>query len=146
MNPAQCAVACALLALQCGSARATEAVWRCGGNSYSSQPCSDGRQLEIAPAPSAEAHRQALAVAEQERRLAATMTQQRRQRERDLRVAMGSGLTGIERPASPTGAGAGMGIKPGASSRLPDQKKQQKAKQGKPPRSAQAPKQRPPRV
>jgi hypothetical protein len=73
-------------------------VWRCGpdGRSYESQPCKDGRAIDV---PGARPEADVLAarrVAEADQRLAQQLRDERLQREREL-LARGPGLVGIGR-------------------------------------------------
>ena len=79
---------------------ADQTVWRCGpdGRSYESQPCKDGRAIEL---PGARPPADVLAaqrVAEADQRLAQQLRDERLQREREL-VARGPGLAGFGRTA-----------------------------------------------
>jgi hypothetical protein len=135
MNTLQSTLACALFALAAGSAHASQTVWRCAGNSYASQPCPEGRQLEPAAGPSTDEQRHAREVAERDRRLARQMVQERRERDHDLRLTMGNGLTGFVQPAPPDQARS----KP-ASQRLKDKPKKPHAQQReRAPRADKAP-------
>jgi hypothetical protein len=141
MNTLQFTLACALLALVAGNVQATQAVWRCAGNTYSSQPCKEGRQLELAAGPSADEQRHAREVAERDRRLAREMVQDRREREHEVRMAMGSGLAGIPRPAAPDATHTTQ-----AKHRLKDTPRKPKAQQrDRAPRADKAPRNPSPR-
>lgn len=77
-----------------------QTVWRCGpdGRSYESQPCKDGRALEL---PGARPQTDVLAaqqVAAADQRLARQLRDERLERERELR-ARGPGLAGFARAA-----------------------------------------------
>ena len=79
---------------------ASQGVWRCGpdGRSYESQPCKDGRAIEL---PGARPPADVLAaqrVAEADRRLARQLRDERLQRERELQ-ARGPGVAGFGRAA-----------------------------------------------
>ena len=79
-----------------------QTVWRCGpdGRSYSSQPCSDGRAIEL---PGARPQADVLAAgraAAAEQRLAAQLRVERLQREREHQ-ARGPGLSGFARATAP---------------------------------------------
>jgi hypothetical protein len=86
------------LALAGGGAAASQSIWRCEGNSYSSQPCSGGRLLDATDTRSDSDQRAAREVVERDRRLARDMAQDRQEREREWRQAAGTGLTGFGLP------------------------------------------------
>jgi hypothetical protein len=88
----------AFMLLGCSAVHA-HTVWRCDGNSYSSQPCASGKALDLADARSAEQVRAARDVAQSDRRLAQQMAQDRHAQERETRMATGSGLTGFKAAA-----------------------------------------------
>ena len=78
----------------------SQTVWRCGpdGRSYESQPCKNGRAIEL---PGARPPADVLAaqrVAEAEQRLAQQLRDERLQRERELQ-ARGPGVAGFGRAA-----------------------------------------------
>ena len=78
----------------------SQTVWRCGpdGRSYESQPCKDGRAIEL---PGARPPADVLAakrVAEADQRLAQQLRDERLQRERELQ-ARGPGVAGFGRAA-----------------------------------------------
>ena len=94
-----------LLAVAAGGAGASQDVWRCQGNSYSSQPCTGGRLLDAADTRS-DAHQSAARqVVERDRRLARDMAQDRHEREREWRQNVGTGLTGFGLPTQHAAAG-----------------------------------------
>ena len=127
------------LALAISSMAAAQTVWRCPGNNFSAQPCSDGRQLTAPAAPSTEERQQGRDVAERERRLAHTLAQQRLDREQQLRLAMGSGLTGFAHPAP-----AAMGeLKPTAAQQPTQLKKSAKKPPARAARQEKAPQKQP---
>ena len=79
---------------------ASQGVWRCGpdGRSYESQPCKNGRAIEL---PGARPPADVLAaqrVAEADQRLARQLSDERLQRERELQ-ARGPGVAGFGRAA-----------------------------------------------
>lgn len=86
--------------LQASAQTGNTAVWRCGpdGRSYESQPCKDGRALDL-PGARTEADVQAAQrVAAADQRLARQMRDERLERERELQ-SRGPGLAGFGRTA-----------------------------------------------
>ena len=79
---------------------ASPTVWRCGpdGRSYESQPCRDGRAIELPGARPPADVQAAQRVAEADQRLAQRLRDERLQRERELQ-AQGPGLAGFGRTA-----------------------------------------------
>lgn len=77
-----------------------QTVWRCGpdGRSYQSQPCKDGRALELPGARPEADVMAAQQVAAADQRLASQLREERLERERELR-ARGPGLAGFARAA-----------------------------------------------
>ena len=77
-----------------------QTVWRCGldGRSYESQPCKDGRAIELPGARPPAAVLAAQRVAEADQRLARQLSDERLQRERELQ-ARGPGVAGFGRAA-----------------------------------------------
>ena len=77
-----------------------QTVWRCGpdGRSYESQPCNDGRALELPGARSEADVLAAQQVAAADQRLARQLREQRLEREKEL-LARGPGLAGFARAA-----------------------------------------------
>lgn len=77
-----------------------QTVWRCGpdGRSYESQPCKDGRALELPGARSEADVLAAQQVAAADQRLARQLREERLESERQLR-ARGPGLAGFARAA-----------------------------------------------
>ena len=78
----------------------SQTVWRCGpdGRSYESQPCKDGRALEL---PGARPEADVLAaqrVVAADQRLARQLREERLEREKEL-LARGPGLAGFARGA-----------------------------------------------
>ncbi len=77
-----------------------QTVWRCGpdGRSYESQPCKDGRALELSGARPEADLLAAQQVAAADQRLARQLREERLERERELR-ARGHGPAGFARAA-----------------------------------------------
>lgn len=125
-----------LLGLCGGGATASQSIWRCNGNSYSSQPCSGGRLLDATDTRSDSDQRAAREVVERDRRLARDMAQDRQEREREWRQAAGTGLTGFSLPTP----NAAADIKP--KDRNPSQAKRtptQKTQKTKLPKAQKSP-------
>ena len=91
------------LLLFIGAGAQAQTVWRCGpeGRSYSIEPCSDGRSVDVADTRSREQLTSARAVASRQHDLALAMVNDRRQREREM-AAAGSGLAGFQRATATT--------------------------------------------
>ena len=86
--------------LHTASHASAQTVWRCGpdGRSYESQPCKDGRALEL---PGARPEADVLAAqhaAAADQRLARQLREERLEREREL-LTRGPGLAGFARAA-----------------------------------------------
>ena len=79
---------------------ADQTVWRCGpeGRSYESQPCKDGRAIDLPGARPPADVQAAQRVAKADARLAQQLRDERLQREREL-MARGPGLAGFGRAA-----------------------------------------------
>jgi predicted dienelactone hydrolase len=102
MNTIAKTTLCLLLtaSLQAGAQATTQTVWRCGpdGRSYESQPCKDGRAIELPGARTPADVLAAQRVAEADRRLAQQLRDERLERERE-QTARGPGLAGFGRAA-----------------------------------------------
>ena len=82
---------CLLLAAAAAVAHG-QTVWRCGaeGRSYSDQPCSDGRTIDVADPRGAVHAADARIAAEREQRLARQLAEQRHEREREVLALRGA--------------------------------------------------------
>lgn len=86
--------------LHAGAQASNLTVWRCGpdGRSYESQPCKDGRALDLPGARPEADVRAAQQVAAADQRLARQLREERLARERELQ-SRGPGLAGFARTA-----------------------------------------------
>lgn len=105
MSPA---AGCAVLALLCaGAAGAQTQVYRCGpdGRSYSQEPCTQGRAIDVADARSAQQAAQTRLAAQRDAQRADEMERERRQAER-LAMRQGPALIGRTTPRTTEAAPA----------------------------------------